>query len=108
MADINKIFFSPQKQKLIEKMQEINFGRITNLPIKNGEPVFSPETIIERDIKLHGKNGPRPERELNDFSIKDEVASLFGELDHIGNGTIRELSIKHGLPFLLRIWERTA
>lgn len=37
-----------------------------------------------------------------------EVLSLFEHLTRMGDGTIRHLEIKHGLPFLIRIEERAA
>jgi hypothetical protein len=108
MAQVNKSHLTTQKQRLIELMQDINFGRITNLLVCNGEPEFTPDTVIEREIRLCGQNGPRPERERDDFALKQEVVALFEQFTRLGSGTIRELSIKHGLPFLMRIEQRVA
>jgi hypothetical protein len=41
-------------------------------------------------------------------TLKQEVLSLFEHLTRMGDGTIRHLEIKHGLPFLIRIEERAA
>ena len=108
MAQIHKSNLTPNSQRLIELMQDINFGRITNLSVRNGEPELTPESVIEREIKLCGQNGPRSEIEHDDFVLKHEVVALFDQLTRIGNGTIRELSIKAGLPFLMRIVQRAA
>ena len=107
MTQIHKSNLTPSKQRLIELMQDINFGRITNLSIRNGEPELTPESIIEREIKLCGQNGPRSEIERDDFTLKIEVVALIDQLTRMGNGTIRELSVKAGLPFLMRIEQRT-
>ena len=106
MAQVVKSNLTPGKQRLIELMQDINFGRITHLPVCDGEPVLTPETIIEREIKLAGQNGPRSEIDRDDFALRKEVLALFEQLARLGTGTIRELSIKHGLPFLMRIEHR--
>jgi hypothetical protein len=106
LAQIHKSNLTPKRQHLIELMQDINFGRITNFSVRNGEPELTPESIIEREIKLCGHNGPRLEIECDDFALKQEVLALFEQLTRMGTGTIRELSIKHGLPFLMRIEER--
>jgi hypothetical protein len=48
-------------RRLVELMQQVNFGHFENLVIRNGQPVFSPPPRIIREVKLGGENGPRPE-----------------------------------------------
>ena len=60
MAQVNKAHLTPPKA-LIELMQDISFGRITNIPVHDGEPELT-LTVIEREIKLGGQSGPRPKR----------------------------------------------
>lgn len=103
MTQVNKSNLTPPKQRLIELMQDINFGRITNITVRDGEPELTHESVIECEIKLSGHNGPRPEINHDDFALKQEVVELFEQLTRMGTGTIRELSIKAGLPFLMRI-----
>lgn len=108
MAQVNKANLTPPKRQLIELMQDINFGRITNLPVRDGEPELTPDTVIEREIKLGGQNGPRPERDQDDFILKQEAVALLEQLSRMGSGKVCLLEIKHGLPFLMRIEERAA
>jgi len=108
MSQIKKRDLNKQQQQLIELMQSINFGRVLNISVVNGNPKFTSKTIIEREIKLAGQNGVRPEIGQEDFIIKKEVSTLLEHLSLMGNGTVRQLEIKHGLPFLLRIEERAA
>lgn len=103
MAQVSKTNLTHQKQRLIELMQGINFGRITNISVRDGEPELTHESIIECEIKFSGQNGPRPEINRDDFALKQEVVELFYQFNRMGTGTIRELSIKAGLPFLMRI-----
>ena len=56
MAQVNKAHLTPPKRRLIELMQDINFGRITNIPVRDGEPELTPDTVIEREIKLGGQS----------------------------------------------------
>ena len=92
-------------QHLLELMQSINFGRIENLPVRNGLPVFNPSPRIVREIKFGGENGPRPERSASNFAIKAQVNEFFDQLVRLGHGTIEVLEIKHGLPFRMMIAE---
>jgi hypothetical protein len=108
MAQVNKAILTPPKRRLIELMQDINFGRITNIPVHDGEPELTPDTVIEREIKLGGQIGPRPERDQDDFTLKQEVVTLLEQLSQMGSGKVCLIEIKHGLPFLMRIEERAA
>ena len=108
MQQVNKSDLNSPQQKLIELMQQINFGRISNIPVVGGNPELTADTIVEREIKLGGQNGTRPESEKDDFTLKQEVLALLEHLTGMGDGIIRHLEIKHGLPFLIRIEERAA
>ena len=99
---------SPARRRLLERMQALNFGRIHNLAIRNGEPLFIPSTRVERDVKLGCPQGPRSELGIEDFTLKQEVVALFSSMEELGDGTIEHLEIKHGLPFLMRIVEGVA
>jgi hypothetical protein len=95
---------SPARQALIDVMQNLNFGRIENLLVCQGEPVFNPTPPrIVRDIKLGGENGARPEATISDFALKTQVTELFEHLRHLGDGSVRVIEVKHGLPFRLVI-----
>ena len=91
------------RRKLVQLMQEINFGRIEKIKIKAGQPIFDPSTRIVRDIKFGGENRPRPEASADDFVLKMQAVELFRELDEIQDGTIDCLVVKHGLPFNMNV-----
>lgn len=87
--------------QLIELMQQINFGRIEGLWIRNGEPQFAPPPKIICEIKFGGENGPRPQKSSDDFELKAQVVELLQHLERIGNAIIDTIEVKHGLPFRL-------
>jgi hypothetical protein len=92
---------SAQQRRLLETMQRLNFGRIEELAIRNGQPVFQPAPRIVQDIKIGGENGPRPELTIEDFALKSGVIELFDHLSRIGDGTLESLEVKNGMPFKL-------
>jgi hypothetical protein len=98
---MTKTSLSAPRRQLLETMQRLNFGRIEDLEIRNGEPMFSPAPRIVQDIKLGGENGPRPELDAADFVLKSQVAEFFGHLSRIRNGSVEAIEVKHGLPFKL-------
>ena len=87
------------RQRLVELMQSVNFGRIENLPIRNSQPVLDPSPRKVFEIKFASENGPRPELGNADFLLKQQVVELFAFFDDLQNGVIDVLEIKHGLPF---------
>ena len=104
----NKKDLTPSQVRLLESMQRINFGRIEGLVVRGGEPVFNPPPIVARQIKLGRDNAPRPEMRLRDFVLKAEVRELLDHLQRIGDGVIRRVEIRHGLPCALTVEEDAA
>ena len=100
---MRKSDLSPARQRLLEICQELNFGRIENLQIVGGEPVFDPQPHAVRDVAFGKENGPRPEREAGDFLLKIHAVEFFAYLDEIGDGVIEILTLKHGLPFQMNV-----
>jgi hypothetical protein len=82
-------------------MQQLNFGRIEDLEIRAGEPLFNPAPRLVQDIKIGAENGPRPESVIPDFLLKNQVIELFDHFDRMGDATVACIDIKHGLPFKL-------
>jgi hypothetical protein len=94
--------------QLVELMQRIAFGAIEDLVIRDGTPVFEPHPRVIRDVKFGCTNGPRPEADLSDFSLKSSVQELLAVISALGNATVRRLDIKHGLPFRMQVEEVAA
>ncbi len=100
-----KSTLSSGRKRILELMQYINFGRIDGLIIKNSEPVFDPPPRVVREIKLGGENSPRPEIESDNFTLKSKAVEFLSHLDHLCNGSVETIEVKHGLPFHMRIEE---
>jgi hypothetical protein len=98
-----KASLSEPHRRLVELMQQVNFGRIERLVIADGKPLLDPPPRIVRDIKFGGENGPRPEVAIDDFALKVQVVELFRTLDDLCDGVIEVLEIKHGLPFRMAV-----
>jgi hypothetical protein len=95
-----KSSLTANRKRLVETMQELNFGRIEQLQIRAGEPVFSPAPRLVQDIKIGNANGgPRPELIREDFQLKTSVLELFEHLDRISTGTVEIVEVRCGLPF---------
>jgi hypothetical protein len=93
-----------ERQKvLVELMQQINFGRIEALLVRDGEPNFNPAPRVVRKLKIGGENSPRPEIGSADFLLKGQVVELLEAVRELGEGTVLAIDVKHGLPFAVEI-----
>jgi len=102
---VSKRDLSESRRRLLGLMQEISFGRIENLTVKDGEPNFDPPPQVVREIKFGGENGPRQEMSAENFDLKSQVIEFFAQLDRLGDGEVKSLEIKHGLPFRMILEE---
>ncbi len=100
---ISKSDLPEANSRLVELMQQLNFGRIEGLPVRGGRPVLDPPPRIIREIKIGGDNGPRPEALGYDFALKAQHVELFAHLADLGECTVVVLEVKHGLPFRLLV-----
>ncbi len=99
----SKQSLSPARRRLLEIMQETNFGRIERLLIRHGEPVLDPAPAISRDIVLGKVNPPNVAREKADFALKDQVVSLFDHFDRERMLVVESLTVQNGLPTRMTI-----
>jgi hypothetical protein len=108
MANIAKGLLPPAGQRLVELMQRLHFGQILDLHIRAGQPVLNPLPRLVRDRKLGSEPTPRPASAREDFLLKEQVVELFAYFEHIGDGVIDLIEVKHGLPFRLQHTEPPA
>ena len=98
-----KSSLSDSRRRLVELMQRLNFGRIQNLVVRDGEPVFDPAPKVIQKVKIGGENGPRPELSCEDFLLKKQTVELLEAISDLGDGTVLIIDVKHGLPFAVEI-----
>lgn len=97
MTDVTKATLTPAKQRLIELMQEIRYGRIERLEVLDWEPVLDPPPRVVRQIVFGKENGSHTARNQDGFALKKSVAELLDVLDRERSLSIQELVINDGL-----------
>ncbi len=90
---------SPERRRLLRLFQSINFGRLEELEVRDGEPQFSPLPRVFVELKLDVEDGPRPESRLDAFPLRSQVGRCFAQLAQLRDGTVERIDIRHGLPF---------
>jgi hypothetical protein len=105
-VNLTKASLSEPRRRLLDLMQQLGFGRVEGLTVRNGEPVLEPSPRVIREHKFGGENGPRPERAAADFALKTQLVELFKAFDEFQDAAIAVLEVKHGLPFRMMVEER--
>ena len=100
---LTKTALTGPQQRLVELMQAVNFGRVEDIVVRDGDPVLDPMPRVVREVKFGAENGPRPERDAGDFLLKAQVIELFRHLDLLSDGVVEVLEVKHGLPFRMLV-----
>jgi hypothetical protein len=90
------------QRQLLDVMSALQYGRVENLPIQVGEPVFGRGVKLVRVARLGGATG-EPNVHAAEFELKKSVCDLFTELEQVGNGLIVRLEFRRGLPCLFEI-----
>jgi hypothetical protein len=103
---ITKSALSDPERRLVELLQDLNFGRIEGLRVYGGVPIFDPAPRVVQTLKMGGQNGPREEASLQDFWLKQPLVDLLQTLRGIGEGEVLSIDVKHGLPFTVEIERR--
>ena len=96
---------SAPRQRLVRLLQEINFGRLEHLQVRDGEPVFDPPPRILREVVLGKTNVPNPAKKMEDFYLKEHLIELFGLFDRKRSCTIDSLVVQDGLPVRMTVLE---
>ncbi len=94
---------SEGRKRLLRRMQDIGFGRVT-FHVVGGEPDLRRAWRTRRTVKLNGAdNGERPEAASVDFELRKEHVALFEQMLHLRDGAYVTIEVKYGLPFIVEI-----
>lgn len=96
---------SRSRRRLLELMRDVGYGRIENLTIRAGEPIFDESLLLFREVLLGRKSKEHAVPSENDFELKAQIMDLFEYFNRMQNGIIPLLKIQDGLPFQLHLKE---
>jgi hypothetical protein len=94
---------SDRERRLAALCQKIRYGIIRRLHVRAGEPDWERGVRWRQTIKVTGDNDPHPSTRAADYLLRREVAEFFRLLHGIGDGQIRNVEIRNGLPFTFQI-----
>ena len=99
---------SASRQVLVRLCQNINFGQVQDLHVRNSELVWDPAPTVLSEIKLDIEEAPRPENELSDFKLSAQIQRLMRRLDQLRDGRIERIEVREGIPRRLVLTSRLA
>jgi hypothetical protein len=99
---------SASRQTLVRVCQDVNFGQIQGLHVRNSDPVWDPAPTVLSEVRLDIEEGPRPEGELPDFKLSSEIQRLMCQLDQLQDGKIEKIEVRGGVPRRLVLSSRLA
>ena len=91
------------ERQLVELLQDLDFGRIEELHIRDGRPTFEPAPRVVATLKMKAETRIRDESHLRDFSLKQSVVLLLLLIHQIGGGRILIIHVRHGLPVSVEV-----
>jgi hypothetical protein len=89
---------SGPRQTLVRLCQRLDYGQILDVLITGREPVFDPPPTLLLDIKLDADGRSRPELNLADFDLCEEVCRLLDRVDQMEKGRIQRIEVRAGIP----------
>lgn len=95
---VKKSDLGDSERALLDAMQVLNFGRIENLFVRDGRPVFDPSPRVIAAVKMSPQTTSREEPQSCDFELKQAIVLLLLLLRRVGNGKILLIQVRHGLP----------
>jgi hypothetical protein len=89
---------SPQEQELLRLLQFVRYGRIHQVPVRDGQPCLDHVQWTEK-VKVLGENDPHPAIHAPNFALQQDLIELFRQFRCMGHGVVNNLEIRNGIPF---------
>jgi hypothetical protein len=93
---------SSGQRELLALLQQIRYGRVERLLVRDGEPLLA-GARWRRTVKVGGDNAPHPCTDAADFALRHEVAEFFRLLQQLGGAELTDVEVRNGLPFTFAV-----
>jgi hypothetical protein len=101
-AVVHSAQLSPARRRLVSLIRDVHFGRIEELQVRQGQPLFSPPPRVIRTVKVAGSKATKPSQR-DDAELKRESLDVLRELEALGDGVVRRIEVAHGVPLFMEI-----
>jgi len=99
---MTKRSLDPVQLQLVETIEDLGFGSIKQIPIRDGRPCLERATQTIREVRLGSQIEQRIERSNVDLTLKIEFERLFNQLGQMRDGLV-DIEIRHSVPCKLLV-----
>ncbi len=92
----------PSEAVFVDAMQQLAFGRFQYLQIRGGELILNPAPVTVRDVKF-GSPVMTGKPSVSASELRPQIAEFFAYVREVDAGEIREVEVRHGLPFSMEL-----
>jgi len=92
----------PSEVTFVAAMQHLGFGLFEFLQIRSGELVLNPGPATVRHVKF-GTPVMTGKPSAASSELRPQIAEFFAYVREVDSGEIREVEVRHGLPFSMEI-----
>jgi hypothetical protein len=89
---------STARRELIKLLRDINFGRIEDLIVRQGQPVLSPPPRIVLTLRFGSDKGADGLPTLEELAVRPAVQELLLLLSRMGDGRLHRVEVRAGSP----------
>jgi hypothetical protein len=86
------------ERTLVELMEELNFGRIERLQLRDGRPILRPFPRVVAAVKMTGEDHKTDSEIRSGSCLKQPLMDLFALMRRVGDGELLLIEVRHGLP----------
>ncbi len=98
---------SSSEWNLISLMRSVWCGRLSQIPVRDGQPALGPPMKVTRLVKLRpGQEPPAPKKVFaREAALRPEVLKLLTQVRAMKHGVIERLEVCDGLPTVAELSE---
>ena len=102
MANLSTNDLCASEQNFVLAMQKLGFGHFEAVRVVAGEIALDPWPKMVQSVKF-GNEELCAVSSSAEFQLKKPIVQFFERVRSIGDGEIRYLEVKHGLPFAMQV-----
>ncbi len=91
------------ERKLVELMENLNFGRIEHLRFRDGKPILQPLPRVIAAVKMTSEDRKADSEIRSGWCLRQCLIDLFSLMQRVGEGELLVVDVRHGLPFSVEI-----
>jgi hypothetical protein len=88
---------------LVELMEDLNFGRIEGLKLRDGRPVLQPLPRVIAAVRMTSEDRNSDSKPRSGSDLRQSVSDLIALIRRIGDGEVFLIEVRHGLPFSVEV-----